>query len=266
MAELVYLGGLTQFHVETSAAGRLVSHRMDDEVAASLEPGKRVTLTWPAEHAYVLAGAVSSESLGPQLALGAVAEDLGECDDDERGDHDDGAEREDLRLERRRSRPRVDVHRIGRLPRRHEERRDRELVEASREGDQAAETERGHDQRQRDPPERRQGPGRPRSRAASTIAWSSVRSRGRMMRSAYGTATAMCPRSTASERLLEAEPVHQDEEPDRERRCTGHERQQDERRQSPRSRSVAGSHADRGDQAEQGRADRGRRRRSRRSA
>jgi hypothetical protein len=53
---------LTQFHVETSAAGRLVSHRMDDEIAASLEPGKRVTLTWPAEHAYVLAGAVSSEA------------------------------------------------------------------------------------------------------------------------------------------------------------------------------------------------------------
>jgi spermidine/putrescine transport system ATP-binding protein len=62
VAELVYLGGLTQFHVETSAAGRLVSHRMDDEVAAALEPGKRVTLTWPAEHAYVLAGAVSSET------------------------------------------------------------------------------------------------------------------------------------------------------------------------------------------------------------
>ena len=62
VAELVYLGGLTQFHVETSAAGRLVSHRMDDEVAAALGPGKHVTLTWPAEHAYVLAGAVSSET------------------------------------------------------------------------------------------------------------------------------------------------------------------------------------------------------------
>jgi spermidine/putrescine transport system ATP-binding protein len=62
VAELVYLGGLTQFHVETSAAGRLVSHRMDDEIAAALEPGKRVTVTWPAEHAYVLAGAVSSET------------------------------------------------------------------------------------------------------------------------------------------------------------------------------------------------------------
>jgi ABC-type Fe3+/spermidine/putrescine transport system ATPase subunit len=60
--ELVYLGGLTQFHVETPAAGRIVSHRMDDEAAASLEPGRHVTLTWPAEHAYVLAGAVSSET------------------------------------------------------------------------------------------------------------------------------------------------------------------------------------------------------------
>ena len=60
MAELVYLGGLTQFHVETSAAGRLVSHRMDDEIAAALEPS--VTLSGPAEHAYVLAGAVSSEA------------------------------------------------------------------------------------------------------------------------------------------------------------------------------------------------------------
>ena len=62
VAELVYLGGLTQFHVDTSGAGRIVSHRMDDAAAALLEPGKRVTLTWPAEHAYVLAGAVSSET------------------------------------------------------------------------------------------------------------------------------------------------------------------------------------------------------------
>ena len=35
---------------------------MDDEVAATLEPGKHVTLTWPVEHAYVLAGALSSET------------------------------------------------------------------------------------------------------------------------------------------------------------------------------------------------------------
>jgi spermidine/putrescine transport system ATP-binding protein len=57
ITELVYLGGLTHFHVDAGAAGRVVSHRMDDEVASSLETGKRVVLTWPAEHAYVLAGA-----------------------------------------------------------------------------------------------------------------------------------------------------------------------------------------------------------------
>src|SRR3954452_21483790 len=62
VAELVYLGGLTQFHVDTNAAGRLVSHRMDDAIAATLEPGKRVVLTWPADQAYVLTGAVSSET------------------------------------------------------------------------------------------------------------------------------------------------------------------------------------------------------------
>jgi spermidine/putrescine transport system ATP-binding protein len=56
IAELVYLGGLTHFHVDTGASGRMVSHRMDDEVASSLEAGKRVVLTWPADHAYVLGG------------------------------------------------------------------------------------------------------------------------------------------------------------------------------------------------------------------
>jgi spermidine/putrescine transport system ATP-binding protein len=53
--ELVYLGGLTQFHIDAGEAGKVVSHRMNDEVASSLEPGRRVVLSWPAEHAYVLA-------------------------------------------------------------------------------------------------------------------------------------------------------------------------------------------------------------------
>ena len=69
--------------------------------------------------------------------LGAGAEDLGGGDDQERGDHDDGAEREDLRLERRRPGSRVDVDRVGSLAGRDEERGDRELVEGDREGDQA---------------------------------------------------------------------------------------------------------------------------------
>jgi spermidine/putrescine transport system ATP-binding protein len=56
IAELVYLGGLTHFHVDAGGAGRVVSHRMDDEVASSLQPGGKVVLSWPAEHAYVLGG------------------------------------------------------------------------------------------------------------------------------------------------------------------------------------------------------------------
>ncbi len=59
IAELVYLGSLTQFHVETPN-GRLVSHRMNDENAARLETGRRVVLTWAPEHCTVLAGAPPS--------------------------------------------------------------------------------------------------------------------------------------------------------------------------------------------------------------
>jgi spermidine/putrescine transport system ATP-binding protein len=56
IAELVYLGGLTHYHVDAGDAGRVVSHRMDDEVASSLQPGGKVVLSWPADHAYVLGG------------------------------------------------------------------------------------------------------------------------------------------------------------------------------------------------------------------
>jgi spermidine/putrescine transport system ATP-binding protein len=49
IAEVVFLGMYTQLHVDTPA-GRVVSHRLADEVAA-LEPGAGVTLSWAAEHA-----------------------------------------------------------------------------------------------------------------------------------------------------------------------------------------------------------------------
>ena len=55
IAELVYLGSLTQFHVDTEA-GRIVSHGMSADNAANLGAGRRVTLTWPPEDAAVLAG------------------------------------------------------------------------------------------------------------------------------------------------------------------------------------------------------------------
>ena len=55
IAEIVYLGMYTQFHVGTRA-GRIVSHRLADELLAPLESGSRVVLSWEPEHTSVLAG------------------------------------------------------------------------------------------------------------------------------------------------------------------------------------------------------------------
>src|SRR5438132_8342075 len=53
IAEIVYLGMYTQFHVNTSA-GRVVAHRLADESLSGLAEGSRVTLSWDADHASVL--------------------------------------------------------------------------------------------------------------------------------------------------------------------------------------------------------------------
>jgi spermidine/putrescine transport system ATP-binding protein len=53
IAELVYLGMYTQFHVDTRA-GRIVSHRLAGEQAAGLETGAPVVVSWPAEQATLL--------------------------------------------------------------------------------------------------------------------------------------------------------------------------------------------------------------------
>jgi spermidine/putrescine transport system ATP-binding protein len=54
IAQVVYLGMYTQFHVDTRA-GRVVSHRLADESLAPLAAGARVTLSWEPEQATVLA-------------------------------------------------------------------------------------------------------------------------------------------------------------------------------------------------------------------
>jgi spermidine/putrescine transport system ATP-binding protein len=53
IAEIVYLGMYTQFHVETPA-GRVVSHRLAGESLAQLELESRVLLSWDPEHTSVL--------------------------------------------------------------------------------------------------------------------------------------------------------------------------------------------------------------------
>jgi hypothetical protein len=54
LADVVYLGSLTQFHVDTKL-GRVVSFRMNDEGSLPLEAGRNVVLTWPVEYGSVLA-------------------------------------------------------------------------------------------------------------------------------------------------------------------------------------------------------------------
>ena len=53
VAEVVFLGMYTQFHVDTHA-GRVVSHRLADESPGPLESGAQVTLSWPPEQASLL--------------------------------------------------------------------------------------------------------------------------------------------------------------------------------------------------------------------
>jgi spermidine/putrescine transport system ATP-binding protein len=53
IAEIVFLGMYTQFHVDTQA-GRLVSHRLADESLRGLEGGSRVAISWDVEQASLL--------------------------------------------------------------------------------------------------------------------------------------------------------------------------------------------------------------------
>jgi spermidine/putrescine transport system ATP-binding protein len=60
IAEVVYLGMYTQFHVDTRA-GRVVSHRLAGDSREALVPGSTVTLTWGPEDSSVLADAVPAD-------------------------------------------------------------------------------------------------------------------------------------------------------------------------------------------------------------
>jgi spermidine/putrescine transport system ATP-binding protein len=53
IAEIVYLGMYSQFHVETRV-GRVVCNRLADESLVPLGAGSRVAVSWDPEHAYVL--------------------------------------------------------------------------------------------------------------------------------------------------------------------------------------------------------------------
>jgi spermidine/putrescine transport system ATP-binding protein len=57
IVEIVYLGMYTQFHVDTRV-GRVVCHRLADELLAPLQVGSGVVLSWDPEHTSLLAGSL----------------------------------------------------------------------------------------------------------------------------------------------------------------------------------------------------------------
>jgi spermidine/putrescine transport system ATP-binding protein len=54
--QVVYLGTLTQFHVDTSLGAPLIAHRLSDGRTAAIGEGDRVTLTWDLDDAAILRG------------------------------------------------------------------------------------------------------------------------------------------------------------------------------------------------------------------
>ncbi|MEX0983776.1 MAG: ABC transporter ATP-binding protein [Actinomycetota bacterium] len=54
VAQVVYLGTLTQFHVDTILGKRLIAHRLSDDRAGEFAQGDEVTLTWAREDASIL--------------------------------------------------------------------------------------------------------------------------------------------------------------------------------------------------------------------
>jgi spermidine/putrescine transport system ATP-binding protein len=56
IAQVVYLGMYTQFHVDTRA-GRVVSHHLADDSVETFEPGLAVALSWEPEHTSVIGDA-----------------------------------------------------------------------------------------------------------------------------------------------------------------------------------------------------------------
>jgi spermidine/putrescine transport system ATP-binding protein len=54
VAQVVYLGTLTQFHVDTRIGKRFVVHRLSDEVTAGVREGAPVTLSWDRDDASIL--------------------------------------------------------------------------------------------------------------------------------------------------------------------------------------------------------------------
>ncbi|MEP6973354.1 MAG: ABC transporter ATP-binding protein [Actinomycetota bacterium] len=54
VAQIVYLGTLMQFHVDTSADRRFIVHQLSSDASDAIDEGDEVTLTWPVEDTSIL--------------------------------------------------------------------------------------------------------------------------------------------------------------------------------------------------------------------
>ena len=54
VAQVVYLGTLTQFHVDTATGRTFVVHQLSTEGSDAIDAGDEVTLTWPVEDTSIL--------------------------------------------------------------------------------------------------------------------------------------------------------------------------------------------------------------------
>ena len=54
VAQIVYLGTLMQFHVDTSAERRFIVHQLSSDASDTIDEGDEVTLTWPIEDTSIL--------------------------------------------------------------------------------------------------------------------------------------------------------------------------------------------------------------------
>ncbi len=67
ITQVVYLGTMTHFHVDTGLGVRIVSNRLNEESTEELEPGSRVVLSWGSEYVTVL-GSLSGDEAVPASA------------------------------------------------------------------------------------------------------------------------------------------------------------------------------------------------------
>jgi len=54
VAQIVYLGTLMQFHVDTAAERRFIVHQLSSEASDTIDQGDEVTLTWPVDDTSIL--------------------------------------------------------------------------------------------------------------------------------------------------------------------------------------------------------------------